>query len=147
MNQIINVETGEVIEDICVLDDDSLIGLVFDLRQSASFIKSQLSNAEIALEQRMNSNEATMIDTDRFTVKMLKGAMRYEYNKERIEMLKEHLSKEKYDSAVSYTLKVDKTKLNMLVKLGGKIKEIIESAVIGIPGTPKLDIELKPTDE
>ena len=143
METAIDKKTGEVTEpDFQTFTDAELAEYIVAEREHASLHYRLLKQAETTLFRRMEDDEATVRDAGEYTVKLIPNVS-YGYDLEAIESLRPLLSRDQWDSAVSYVTKVNKTKLNLLVKLGGEVKRIIESAVTVIPGMPKLEIEKK----
>lgn len=137
----------ELLKNLDQLSDNDLLDLLFraislqaDLDYTINILKSTVS-------RRMTEREATLMDTLGFTAKLEKKVT-YFYDLPLLQgELKPLLTAEQWEKAVPTPPppepKPNKTELNKLTKLGGKVKEIIEEAVTPVPAPPSLKVERK----
>ncbi len=137
---LVDLETGEVLDSGPeVLSDDALLMLISELKETLSTIRNELNSAEQEMVRRLNERQATIYQSSDYQVK-LEPQRSYEYNLPKLLKLKDLVDQETFERAIKTEYKPSKTQLNKLVKYGGEIREIIESATREVPKPPRLAI-------
>lgn len=137
----------ELLKDIDQLSDDELLDLLFRATSLQSDLDYTVVILKSTVSRRMNERKATMMDTLGFTARLEKKVT-YIYNLLLLQdELKPLVTSEQWERAVPTPPppepKPNKAELNKLMKLGGRVKEIIEEAVTPIPAPPSLKVERK----
>lgn len=140
VEQLVDLETGEILETgPDMLSDDALLSYIIELKSTLSAIRTDLVAAEAEMVRRMEERKATIYQGEGFQAK-LEPQRSYEYDIPRLLQLAKLVDEETFNQAVKVEYKPNKVQLNKLLKFGGEIREIIESATREVPKPPRLVI-------
>lgn len=140
VEQLVDLETGEILETgPDMLSDEALLAYITELKATLSAIRTDLAAAESEMVRRMEERKATLYQGEGFQAK-LEPQRSYEYDIPRLLQLTKLVDKQTFEAAVKVEYKPNKVQLNKLLKFGGEIREIIESATREIPKPPRLAI-------
>lgn len=122
------------------LSDDELVESILTLRQSEKEMTNLRRSAEMQLVKRYEDRGASKGETQKYLVK-IDPVVKYEYNEPLLRELKQHCPSDLYDQAVTFAVKVNKTKLNNIAKYGGVAADLIRRATTPMNLPPKVQIE------
>lgn len=120
--------------------DEEAVETILALKDLVAKIEAVIRYHEAGFMMQMEAAGATIKELNGYELK-LTTQRSYDYNFDRLRELYNHLPKERVEQALQPTFKVSKAELNKLVKLGGPVKEIIETAVIEVQKGSKLEIK------
>jgi len=121
------------------VDVNDLLSQIILLREEIRARQEILRVMELEMAKYMEGMNASILKTNDYQVK-LEPNYRYEYDFSKLLKLKDHVAPEEFESAIQITYKANKTRLNQLVKYGGKVAEIINNSTTKIELPPKIEI-------
>ena len=131
--------------DLSFVPDDNIIVAIEDLEACQKEIGQCLTHLKGTLVQRLQVDGATLRLTPAGYELKLATSRSYSYDMEQLLKVRDHITGEQFGTAFLQEWKVNKTKLNVLAKLGGRVKAIIDAATTAIEGGAKLEIVRKAT--
>lgn len=133
------------IEAMAYVQADALIASnIYHKRRAAQQLLLDAGDLESLMVERLKKRGATVADCGDLQAR-LESRPSYEYDIEVLAQLQAWLDVDVYEAAVQrvVSVKVNKTRLNQLEKMGGDIAEAIRAATTTTQGAPRLVLREK----